>query len=169
MIFLHGELLVYWIIHAYCLYSGHSKSQGAASHDPCITKENPSKTAKSSPYLTDVASQLSDFNDDHVNQPKSEDHLDDSDQTPDTVTRSHDLNHDESLDLDYDASHDLDHDDIVSASEVETSCEHNSTHLEDTSVVVEDIEVNDNDDTNGVKELQYEFISSNFATKVFKI
>ena len=47
---------------------------------------------------------------------------------------------------------------------METSCEqHASTHLEDS------VEVND-DVTNDVdnKELQYDFVSSNFATKVLK-
>ena len=50
---------------------------------------------------------------------------------------------------------------------METSCEHNDTYTED-NIVVEDIKVND-DDTNGVEELRYEFISSNFATKVLKL
>ena len=50
---------------------------------------------------------------------------------------------------------------------METLCEHNDTHAED-NIVVKDIEVND-DDTNGVEELRYEFISSNFATKVLKL
>lgn len=90
------------------------------------------------------------------------DHLDDTKSTDNqtsnaTTTRSHDL--------DFDVSHDLDHNDHVSTSEVETSCEqHNSIHLEDS------VEVSDDVVTNGVdnKELHYEFISSNFATKVLK-
>ena len=113
----------------------------------------------------DIASQLCDFNDE---QPiKSLDSSNLSNQTTSTTTRSRDLDcdascdldHDESLDFDYDVSHDL-------TSEVETPCEHNVTHLED-SVVVEDIEVS-NDDTDDIKdkELQYQFISSSFTAKV---
>ena len=165
-----------------------NKASQEASRDPCITEgetstvENPPKHANNCfTYLTDVASQLSDFTNERPI--RSEDCLDDSDilnKTPNAITgsrdldcdvshdldcdTSYDLDHDESLDPDYDASHDLDHD--VSTSEVETSCEHSNTHLED-SVVVEDID----DDTNGVddntKELQYEFIPSNFTVKVY--
>ena len=166
-----------------------------ASHDPCTTEKD-TPTAASSPkhansYLSNVTSQLSDFTDDSVEQSKSKepirlaDYLNDSDllnQTHgscDTTTRSHDpncdtsndldydtsydLDHNESVDPDHNVSHDLDHDDI---SEVETSCEHNDTQVDD-SVVVEDIEVND--DTDGVDDgrgFQYDFVSSNFTVKV---
>ena len=117
----------------------------------------------------DVASQLCNF-DDEQNIRLLDNSLDDSDllnQTTCATTRSYDLDCDTSYDLDHNESldpyHDLSHD---LTSEVETSCEYNDTHLED-SVVVEDNEVI-NDDTNDTKdeELQYEFISSSFTSKV---
>ena len=54
-----------------CLvHSGSNNPQGGASHDPCITKGNAAKSSCHITYLTDVASQLSDFTDDPVEQSK---------------------------------------------------------------------------------------------------
>ena len=55
---------------SYLVYSGCNNPQGAASHDPCITEENVTKPPCHVTYLTDVASQLSDFTDDPVAQSK---------------------------------------------------------------------------------------------------
>ena len=130
------------------------------------------------------------------NEPvKSEDDLNDSDilnhtiGSYDTTSRSHDpdcdvscdldtpcdLDHDESLDpnhgasrdLDHDASHDLNHNSL-STSEVETSCEHNNTQLDD-SVIVEDNDISNDDNDDGVEDakgFQYQFTSTNFIVKV---
>ena len=171
----------------YFIQSGHSKPQGLG---PCINGENVSavtNSPKQVTYLTDIASQLCGFTDGQskIKGPiRSEDCIKDSDipnQTyePCDTTRSHDPDCDASHDLDYDTSCDLDHNESVdpdynvshdlnndNTSEVETSCEHNNTQVDD-SVVVEDIEVND--DTDGVDDdrgFQYEFVSSNFTAKV---
>ena len=141
----------------YLIQSGHSKPLDTTSHDHCINGKNVSTVTKPSEhvaYPTDVASQLSSF-EIADEQDGPEDCLSDSDilnQTPrscDTTTRSCDLDCNTS-----DTSH---HDDSLSTSEMETSCEHNNTRLDD-SVVVEDVE--------DAKGFQYQFASSNFATKV---
>jgi len=159
-----------------------------ASHDPCTIEKNTSTVGNSpkntNSYLSDIPSQLSDFTDDIeqsniANQPISSENclncsdvLDQSASLCDTTTRSHDLDCDTSCDLDHDVSldpdcntsHDLDHDHDQSTSEVETSCDQNNTHLED-SVVIEDIEDKSNC-VEEIKEFQYNFVSSNFTVKV---
>lgn len=132
-------------MYVYPTQSDHNRLQGAALHGDCITEDNTStmqKSPKHMTYLTDVASQLSDFTNDSIEQSKankpigSEDRLDIS--TNDTL-------------------HDLDNaNDFLSASEIETSCEHSNAHL----VTV------DNEDNEVAKIFKYEFISSNFTTKV---
>ena len=111
------------------------------SHCPCVTEGNAStitKLPKNVTYLSDVASQLSNFSSDHpVKQCKENE----------PIRSQHE--------------HDLDHDNIPSISKLEISCEHNGTHLQD-SVVVEDIE-----GLEASKGVQYEFSSSNFTKKVF--
>ena len=76
---------------------------------------------------------------------------------------SHNLDHDESIDPNHDASHDLDHDEFLNTSEAD---EYNdTTHAED-DMTVEDVEVNNNDDTSDTKTFQYKFLPSNFTVKV---
>ena len=149
------------------IQSGHSKPQDTPSHDHCVNGKNAStmtKPSEHSAYLTDTASQLSSF-EITDEQDGSKDCLSDSDilnQIPkscDATARSCDLDCDTS-----DTSH---QDDSPSTSEMETSCEHNNTQLDD-SVVVEDIGIS-NDDIDGVEDakgFRYQFISSNFIVKV---
>ena len=154
----------------YLIQSGHSKPQGAVLHDHHTNGENVFTMAKPSKhiaYLVDVASQLSSFDDEQSkeNEPirsnNDSEILNQTARSCDTTARSHDPDHDGSCDLNHDS---------LSTSEVETSCEHNNTQLDD-SVIVEDNDIsNDNDD--GVEDargFQYQFTSANFTPKVFNV
>ena len=91
--------------------SGYNKPQVAASHDSGVIEENAwtmTKSPEHVTYLTDIASQLSDFTDDPVEQSKTNKPI-----------RSEN-------------GHDLDHDGILGANEVATS---SSTHLENSETI----------------------------------
>ena len=161
----------------YLIQSGHSKPQGAVSHDHHTNGENVFTMAKPSKhitYLVDVASQLSSFDDEQskANEPiRSNNDSEILNQTArlcDTTARSHDPDCDTSdtSNPDHDGSCDLNHDSL-STSEMNISCEHNNTQLDD-SVVVEDNDDND-DGVEGAKAFQYQFTSANFTPKVFNV
>ena len=175
-------------------YLGNVSSQLADFNDDPVVN-SPKRTNNCLDNVSSQLSDFSDDPVKQSNEPiRLEDDLNDSDllnQTHgscDTTSRSHDpdcsvshdldlydLDHDKSFDqncdvsndLDHGTSRDLDHDDFLSTSEMETSCEHNNTQLDD-SVVVEDIDIS-NDDIDGVEDskgFRYQFTFSNFTVKV---
>ena len=139
------------------------------------------KPSKHITYLVDVASQLSSFDDEQseANEPirsnNDSEILNQTARSCDTTARSHNPDCDTSCDVsshdpDHDGSCDLNHDSLRT-SEVETSCEHNNTQLDD-SVIVEDNDISNDDNDDGVEDakgFQYQFTSANFTPKVFNV